>query len=252
MSDLTGFQSADWGTRARYVGIALILTVAGYVGTNVVALVGVSVLDVFGVDLRNRPALLFPVGTILQGLGYGLVVLLYVSARERWDLVKFRLPSRSDLLWTGGGTIVLFLAYVLIAVAFSQLGIQVAQNQIETVGMEHPEMLLYMIPLAYLVIGPGEELLFRGLVQGVLRNAYGPVPAIAIASALFGVAHTLALIGQGKLAYVGAVFLLGAILGALYELTDNLLVPSLVHGTYDAVIFFFIYARATGMVSAGA
>ncbi|MFB6170418.1 MAG: lysostaphin resistance A-like protein [Haloarculaceae archaeon] len=247
MSDLSGLQTADWGTRARCIGMAILLSAAGYVGSNAVALVGVSFLSFLGVDLRANPALLFPVGTILQGLGFGLMVFGYVVYRSKWDLLRARLPSVSDLLWTAGGVVALVAALALISTVFSRLGVQVAQNQVETIGTEHPEMLLYMIPLAYLVIGPGEELLFRGAVQGVLRDAYAPAPAIFIASALFGVAHTLALSGEGKLAYVGAVVLLGAILGALYEVTDNLVVPSLVHGTYDALIFISIYARATGL-----
>jgi len=36
------------------------------------------------------------------------------------------------------------------------------------------------------------------------------------------------------------------LLGGLYEYTRNLVVPILVHGTYDAIIFLALYAVATG------
>lgn len=251
MSDLSGLQTADWRTRARSVGIAILLAFAGFVGAYVAFFVGSSLIALLGIDLQSRPALLFPAGTILQGLGFGLTVLVYVAYRRQWDLVKFGIPSLSDLLWTVGGVVALFIALALLSWVVNIFGMEVAQNQVETIGSAHPEMLLYMIPLAYLVIGPGEELLFRGAVQGVLRRAYAPVPAIAIASALFGVAHIMALSGPGKLTYILVAILLGAILGGIYEWTENLVVPALVHGTYNALQFLLMYARATGMVPSG-
>jgi hypothetical protein len=46
---------------------------------------------------------------------------------------------------------------------------------------------------------------------------------------------------------LSALFALSLVLGATYEYTDNLVVPSLVHGAYDAIIFTLIYAQATGL-----
>ena len=44
--------------------------------------------------------------------------------------------------------------------------------------------------------------------------------------------------------------MLSLILGILYEYTDNLVVPILVHGAYDAVLFSLQYLMATGQIHA--
>ncbi len=46
-----------------------------------------------------------------------------------------------------------------------------------------------MIPISFLLIGPGEELLFRGVVQGVLKRSFNSIYSILIASIIFSVAH---------------------------------------------------------------
>ena len=51
---------------------------------------------------------------------------------------------------------------------------------------------------------------------------------------------------SGKFAYLGVVFALALVLGATYELTDNLVVPALIHGAYNAVQFGIQYLAATG------
>ncbi len=45
--------------------------------------------------------------------------------------------------------------------------------------MENPDVLLLLIPASFLLIGPGEELLFRGVVQGRLRDYFGLMSGVA-------------------------------------------------------------------------
>lgn len=91
--------------------------------------------------------------------------------------------------------------------------------------------------LAILFVAPGEELVFRGIVQGLFRQTDGPVPAILFVSVLFGVVHYVALAGSGKVTYIVVTLLLGVLLGYVYERTENILVPVVVHGLYNAILF---------------
>jgi membrane protease YdiL (CAAX protease family) len=125
----------------------------------------------------------------------------------------------------------------LIGIVITAIGADQAQNTVVTMGQQNPELFLLMIPITILFVGPGEELVFRGVVQGLFRRRYGAVPAIVIASILFGVAHYTALAGGGKLTYIIVTILLGLILGGLYERTNNILVPIVVHGIYNAILF---------------
>jgi hypothetical protein len=250
-ADYTGLGGASTEERLRAVGTGIGLTVGGFaVAIVVVALGAFVVLPLLGIDLQNQPTLTYPVTTILQGVGFGLAVAGYLKISGRTGLVKARLPGLRDIAATVAGVVLLLLALAGVSYLFQLFGIQAAQNQIEEVGMNNPEVMLYMIPLAFLVIGPGEELLFRGAIQGLFRKSYAPVPAIALSSALFAVAHIVALSAGSlgaKAATISALFALSLILGAVYEYTDNLVVPSLVHGAYDAIVFSAIYAQATGM-----
>lgn len=251
MSDHTGLEGASAEDRLRAVGAGLGLTLGGFLVATVVVLLGVTVIGAF-VNIRDQLVLLYPTAVVLQGFGFGLTVGAFIYATKRYGLVKVRVPSLRDLGLTVLGTVGLIVTLAAINVLFTQLGIQAASNQIEEVGTENPEIMLYMIPLAFLVIGPGEELLFRGAIQGILRESYAAVPAIGLSSALFAVAHVTALTTpslSAKAATIAALFALSLILGALYEYTENLVVPSLVHGAYDAILFVAIYAQATGVAA---
>lgn len=81
--------------------------------------------------------------------------------------------------------------------------------------------------------GIGEEALFRGVLQTFLAGLMHPAIAIAIASVIFGACHP---ISPG---YALGAALIGAILGALYQSTGNLLAPILVHGLYDFALLVY-------------
>jgi hypothetical protein len=85
------------------------------------------------------------------------------------------------------------------------------------------------IVLLSLMAGAAEEVLFRGVIQSGLAAWLPAWVAVAIGALLFGVAHWL------TLSYAVLAGLIGAWLGALYLLTDNLLAPIVAHAAYDVV-----------------
>jgi membrane protease YdiL (CAAX protease family) len=99
----------------------------------------------------------------------------------------------------------------------------------------------------FLVVGPSEEVLYRGIVQGRLRESLPAVPAIAIASGIFAFIHVMALTGgvSGRLTTVAILFFPSLVFGAVYEYTENLVVPALLHGLHNAVIFTLLYITVT-------
>ena len=83
--------------------------------------------------------------------------------------------------------------------------------------------------LIALLAGVGEELFFRGWLQGALSNRLGLWLGILIASAIFGFAHYL------SLTYAVYAFITGIYLGVIYHLTGNLFVVMTIHGLYDFI-----------------
>jgi membrane protease YdiL (CAAX protease family) len=213
-----------------------------------VILVVATVLGLVGVDLSSRPSLRVVLSSfLLQGVTFGGIAVLYVKGRDLgFGFVPVRRPGRREgIVIVGGSIAILALVYVASSV-LSAIGLNSAQNQIAVIGQQNPRVFLILIPLQFLLVGPGEELLFRGLVQGTLRETLHPARAIVLASALFASIHLFSLTGKGKLVYVGIAFVLAIVLGVTYEYTDNLTVPAVIHGTYNAVLFASAYIAATG------
>ncbi|MFC4451756.1 CPBP family intramembrane glutamic endopeptidase [Halorussus aquaticus] len=231
---------------------AALLGVGGY-GFAVVV-VGVTALALIqvGVALMERPALLLGVSVVMgQGVAFGTFALGYLAYTDRgFDFVSARVPTLRDLAWSVGGLVALFAGLVALSVLFSAFGVESASNAVTEFGERDPRVFLLLVPLSFLFIGPGEELLYRGVVQGRLREAFGPWVAIAAASFVFAVVHVFSLRGAGKIAYLAVLLVLSPILGVTYERTDNLVVPALVHGAFNAIQFYLAYLAATGWLSA--
>jgi membrane protease YdiL (CAAX protease family) len=86
--------------------------------------------------------------------------------------------------------------------------------------------------LAFLLVGFGEEALFRGYIQKRLMLTLGNKWALLISSLIFMAAHILT---YGKLLDFIDVALGGVILGYLYILTDSLYLPAAYHFVYDFI-----------------
>ena len=85
-----------------------------------------------------------------------------------------------------------------------------------------------------LLAGAGEELFFRGWLQGALANRFGVWSGILIASAIFGFAHYLSPI------YAIYAGLTGLYLGAIYQISGNLYVVMTIHAVYDFIALVYV------------
>jgi len=227
---------------------SLLLIVAAFLAATAVVGLGVSAL--VGAGVLTRETLEYRVvASVFQFLGFGIAVAGYLAITGEWDLLQVKRPSIRGIGLMVVGVIVLVGAQIVIARLLTAFSVEVAQNQVVVTGQRDPRYFLYMIPVAILLVGPFEELVFRGGVQGILRRTWGPSVAIALSSVLFGTVHWIALTGAGgsRVPYVTVAAVLGLVLGYLYERTRNLVVPAVVHGLYNTVLFGAQYLSATGM-----
>lgn len=188
-------------------------------------------------------------GMVVQFGTFGVVVGLFVLGSGRTDLVPVSLPDRRGTLLAVGGYVVILALQFAFLWLLGVLEVTAGTNRVVELGRRNPALFLYLVPLSILVVGPAEELVFRGAVQGLLRRPWGPGPAIALASLVFGGVHYWAVVGPGpmeRLLYVAIAAALGAVLGVVYEWTGNLVVPSLAHGVYNATLFVVQYLDVTG------
>ncbi len=226
----------------------LLIAIGGFLLGAVLTSVGTGILSIFGVNVLEQPSLRIVISALaLQGLGFGSVAVFYLLTHNKGvDFLMLSMPDFRDLLAIVGGVVSLFVVLVGVYLVQTTFGIQSADHGLVKRGMQSPEILLILVPLSILLVGPGEELLFRGVIQQLLRFRFGAIIGITIASVIFSVAHVGSLSGEGLIPSLVTYFLLSVILGVSYEYSENLIVPSLIHGLFNAAQFLIVYVRATG------
>ena len=216
---------------------------------------------VSGLGLELTPTMQIVAALIfIQGIGCAGVAAAYVAVRPYVSSgfrnvlgitdapPRFRpgvsIPDSRDLAVVGVGYVLALGAAFVGSFLLSLLEVETGTNQAAKTALEAPEVLLLLIPASFLIIGPGEEALFRGVVQGRLREVFDPVPGVLIPSIIFAGLHWFAISGgspTGNLLALGVLLGPAIVFGASYEYTGNLVVPSLIHGAYNATLFTLLY-----------
>ena len=222
----------------RAVVVVLALTVAALaasiaVGVAVIVPAAFLEYDVFSLPVQ--------VAALVAGqLGFFAVGYLYASRHD------IRVP----ISWPTGRSVGYVVVGTPLALLVAAGGIALLEvldvmpdSVIEETAVLDPVFLLALAVLSVVLVAPVEEYLFRGVVQGRLRESLGPVAAILVASLLFGAMHFANYTGSPVQILAGVLLVtsVGIVLGAVYELTDNLTVPILVHAIYNVVLLVPAY-----------
>ncbi|WP_373190214.1 lysostaphin resistance A-like protein [Halolamina sp.] len=235
------------GVGLGVLGIGLGFGLVLVVGLSL-ALAGVEIGPLLSIGL----SLILVQGIALMGVGYAYLRRQGIPLRS----VGLRFPSLRELGVAAGAFVVSIIYLVVVSIVIQSLGAQTAENNVVSLGRQNPEILLLLIPGSYIFIGPGEELLFRGVIQTRIRDVFPPVSGVIIASIIFAGIHLPALsFGaplSAKLTTLAVLMGPSLLLGASYEYTDNLVVPILIHGSYNALLFLGLYVQLTAGSSAAA
>lgn len=181
----------------------------------------------------------------------GVVLLFLVQTGRGIGFIDVNWPGKRDLAYAIAGFVALSVGWFVIVVLVSVLGLPSTDNQIVQGAEQQPELLLVLIPLQFLAVAPAEELFNRNLLQKYFYGTFSRPAAIVVASGLFSSAHLFSYLGPsgssaaGTLVSISTVLVLGLVLGAVYERTDNVVVPTLAHGAYNASLFALYYLFLT-------
>lgn len=96
-------------------------------------------------------------------------------------------------------------------------------------GAAHPALI---VALLVCVIGPGEEIYWRGLVQTALCARLGPRAAPLVTAAFYAAVH----LPTGNLMLVAAAAVCGLFWGALFAWRKSLWAPVVSHAVWDAAV----------------
>jgi membrane protease YdiL (CAAX protease family) len=97
--------------------------------------------------------------------------------------------------------------------------------------------LIALIGLSMALVGPAEELAFRGFIQRGFENSFGKIAGLLIASVLFGLLH-----GLSSPRAIIPVSVSSLVLGYVWQKTDgNTVASAWMHGFYDAITIAIAY-----------
>lgn len=214
-----------------------------------------SVLSVIGIEYSN----LFQTLGIFQNplqqalyLTVSLVLIgIYLKFSNRLSVIHTSKPHPKILLWTVLGLGLLLLSNSSIAQLFAFFDVSIGANA----GVENPSgnpvYYLYLIPIMIFFVGPVEEIVFRGITQGSFRENFSVHTSVIVTSIIFGLIHIPSIQAEEYLSVISYVLItcvLGLILGYIYERTEDIVVPSLIHGTYNAFLLVFTFYSKQGDV----
>lgn len=231
--------------RARLPGPAVAVAVAfglaavAYGGGNVAVWALANAFEALNVELTPRLSFLLSVA-VLQLVFFTGVSLAYLRYRDRSvSDIGVRAPTFEGWIVLGVGFVSMILLWLVGSVASfvvgQRLGVERDSQAIFDVAQQDPLIFLLLGLLSLLIIGPTEELLFRGVIQSRLRESFGVVAGITVATALFAAIHIVGFdsLAGGALG-VSVLFFVGLVLALSYEYTGNLVVVAVMHGLFNA------------------
>ncbi|WP_049987132.1 CPBP family intramembrane glutamic endopeptidase [Halobellus rufus] len=232
--------SAGRRSARTFLTAVALLTVSSFGGLLIIE--GFSRLQV-RLGLGDSFALTFLVGGGLATLWFAFVGVAYLRFRPVTIHYDLRWPTIRDGGWILGGLAAIITASLLTEIVVSQFGSGSATNISSAAAVENP-VLIYSVFLIgnLLLIAPIEEFLFRGVIQGRLRESYGTIAAVTITSVGFGLTHIPSywfggsdLLSIGVWGAVVSIAATGFILGYVYEQTNSLLTVSIIHGLVNTI-----------------
>lgn len=246
-------EPSETASPGRVVGA---MTVLGAIGLLVGFLLGMVTFGLVGTPLSlsvEAPPgqLLFTLGTYLGLAAVGGFYLL------RYELglsfVRARRPTLGDIGVAAATVLALLALAIALPILIERLGLPLADHSIADSIEANPTIALIFLPLSVFVVGPAEEFLYRGIIQTRLTSVFDTGGAVAVAALIFAAIHFFAYLDPANVpGTIVTVFLLllplGAILGSVYEYSDNLVVPALAHGFYNAITFGLSYADTVGLI----
>lgn len=141
--------------------------------------------------------------------------------------------SESAIAYGVIGTLPLFLLFLTMEQIQAEPVLKIKKVLFETLGPSlhryHWTDLLILAAIA----GLSEELLFRGVIQPWMNNAWGINAGLIVSNIIFGLAHAITPLYALLATLVGIYLSLSLDYGG----DKNLLVPIIIHGLYDFLAF---------------
>ena len=212
---------------AATIAAVLVLTAAGEGGASGEELL--EDLSMVGLVALQVPLWLGLLGTPVLARRYGLDW----SRQMGWRMRGVDIPVGA-FIGLALQLVAVPLLYWPILRIFGDLDVEEPARELTGLA-ETPVEVVLLVVMTVVMAPVGEEVFFRGLLQGALRDRIGPVWAVAIASVAFGITHF-------QLVQFPALVLVGAVNGLLVLRTGRLGPALWSHAAFNAVTVVVLLA----------
>jgi len=214
----------------------LVLVVGILMGSLIVELILLGM----GTDYMDLP---FPIALISLPVNETIILgVTILFARHKGASLKqlgLKKASLRILTIVSVGAVLLLLMGVAISIGEDMVfGRDPTEELVEKLVMPRDSLqLIAMIALSLVLVGPCEELAFRGFVQKGFENSFGKTTGLLIASVLFGLLH-----GLNTLYAIVPAFAAGLVLGYVWQQTGgNTTASALMHGINNSIAIAIAY-----------
>jgi membrane protease YdiL (CAAX protease family) len=177
-----------------------------------------------------------PGGTLALGViaSVSFFAVALIAAKMVKPLHPWQFGLKPTRFWPAFGWTVAALAVFYVAVAiYTQLVGEPEQTTADDIGADESDFLLISAGVLFVFFAPiGEELFFRGLMYGALRNSLSPVRAMLVVGVVFGLLHA-----TSGIEAVPALILLGILFCWIYEKTGSLYPCIALHAFNNALAY---------------
>lgn len=169
------------------------------------------------------------IGGAAIALGVAVLVFDWTASRD-----GLRPTARAVLLGLAAGAVMSVLTYLVYPPAARAVPFIAADTSFLYAAFRVPPPLVASLMLAPVILG--EELVWRGVVQGALVRRFGPARGIAFAATLYG----LSVAPLGSPVLVAVAFACGAVWGTLRHTSTSLVPPLLAHLLWDLLVLLWL------------
>ena len=150
-----------------------------------------------------------------------------------WREVKWSLPN----VLLGLGIAVALWGVFWLGDKVSSWMFDFARPQVDSIyGMKEGESPWLLAALLLLLIGPAEEIFWRGYVQRTLSKRWNPNAGFVVATLIYALVHA----GSCNFMLVMAALVVGAAWGALYRFFPNRFAAIILsHAVWDVAVYIF-------------
>lgn len=182
------------------------------------------------------------IGNIIHNSYFWIAMTISAASLSIFSIVTQK-EKFKELLVINKKLILIGLGHAILLYGFSRLGVYIAQNlfdfvipQIEAIYTTKTQLdSMYIGLLLIFIIGPSEEIFWRGFVQNKIGQLTNPKKALIITSIIYCLVHIWALNPMLLL----AALVLGVHWGLLFYRYKSLVPGIISHALWDAMIFAF-------------